>query len=214
MDEVYLSGFGELLVPRHLWRALRRFDAWIEPALIAEWVRLMKGYAARQGRRLADGAIARAMTWSDPSRDVRIARERALRLMEREPLRCVWTGRPLSPASLDVDHCLPWTAWPCDDLWNLLPAHRGVNRRQKRDRLPGDRLLRAARERIQVWWEAGYLKADNPLLPERFRIEARASLPLVDGSEIRLDDVFAGVDLQRLRLKRDQQVPVWEPELS
>ena len=30
-------------------------------------------------------------------------------------------------------------------------------------------------------------------------------------SEPRLDDVFAAVNLQQLRLKNDQQVPVWEP---
>jgi hypothetical protein len=32
LEETYLSSFGELLVPRHLWRALQRFDVWIEPA--------------------------------------------------------------------------------------------------------------------------------------------------------------------------------------
>jgi hypothetical protein len=41
LDLSYLSSFGELLIPRHLWRALQRFDAWIEPALIAEWSRLI-----------------------------------------------------------------------------------------------------------------------------------------------------------------------------
>ena len=50
LDDVYLFSFGELLIPRHLWRALQRFGVWIEPALIAEWSRLMNSYAARQGR--------------------------------------------------------------------------------------------------------------------------------------------------------------------
>jgi hypothetical protein len=71
LDDSYLSSFGELLVPRRLWRALQRFDVWIEPALIAEWSRLMNGYAAKQGRRVPDTTIATAMTWSEPSRDVR-----------------------------------------------------------------------------------------------------------------------------------------------
>lgn len=30
-------------------------------------------------------------------------------------------------ACFDIDHCFPWRAWPCDDLWNLLPTHRAVN---------------------------------------------------------------------------------------
>jgi hypothetical protein len=127
----YLSSFGELLVPRHLWRSVQRFDVWIEPALIAEWSRLISFYAERQGRKISDAAIAGAMTWSEPSRDVRIARDQAIRLMASGRLYCVWSGRALTGASLDVDHCFPWAVWPCDDLWNLLPAHRDVNQNPK-----------------------------------------------------------------------------------
>jgi len=210
VDAAYLSSFGELRVPRHLWRALQRFDVWVEPALVAEWSRLMKSYAETQGRRLGDGAIVKAMTWSEPGRDVRVAREQALRLIEGPGLRCVWTGRALSSSNVDVDHCLPWVAWPCGDLWNLLPTHRSVNQGKKRDRLPGDAILRSAQDRIEQWWEGAYLEAENPVLPERFRIEARASLPIVGGENFQLDDVFAGLTLQRLRLKHDQQVPEWQ----
>ena len=44
--------------------------------------------------------------------------------LKDEGLRCVWTGQPLNRTTLDIDHMFPWTAWPCSDLWNLLPAHR------------------------------------------------------------------------------------------
>jgi len=212
LNEAYLSGFGDLLVPRHLWRALQRFDVWIEPALIAEWSRLMNGYAEKQGRKLPDAKIAAAMKWSEPSRDVRIAREQAVRLIDFGKLHCVWSGRTLSADTLDIDHCFPWAAWPCDDLWNLLPAHRNVNQNQKRDRLPGVELLRSARDRIQEWWERGYLKAGNQVLPERFMAEAKATLPVIEHVEFQLDDVFAALNMQQIRLKHDQQVPVWEPE--
>ena len=47
-------------MPRTLWQALRRFAAWVEPALIAEWIRLMRGYAASQSRTLDEGALAAA----------------------------------------------------------------------------------------------------------------------------------------------------------
>ncbi|MBD0273279.1 MAG: class I SAM-dependent methyltransferase, partial [Acetobacteraceae bacterium] len=52
LDAAYLRGFGVMRVPAHLWRALRRFAAWVEPALVAEWVRLMGDYARKQGRAL------------------------------------------------------------------------------------------------------------------------------------------------------------------
>jgi len=213
LNETYLWSFGELLVPRHLWRALQRFDVWIEPALIAEWSRLMSGYAEKQGRKLSDAKIAPAMTWSEPSRDVRIAREQAIRLIDSGNLHCVWSGRTLSADALDIDHCFPWAAWPCDDLWNLLPAHRTVNQNQKRDKLPGVEVLRSAQDRIQEWWERGYLKAGNHVLPERFMTEARATLPIIEHAEFQLDDVFAALNMRQIRLKYDQQVPVWEPEV-
>ena len=209
LDETYLFGFGRMRIPGHLWRALQRFDVWIEPALIAEWQRLMKSYCTNQGRSVEDTVINNAMIWSEPGRDVKVAREQASRLMVGPGVRCVWTGRLLSDSNLDIDHCLPWASWPCGDLWNLLPAHRSVNQQQKRDRLPSAEILKSARERIEEWWEKAYYKAPSLILPEQFSAEAKASLPIVSGDKFELGDVFAGLTMQRLRLKHDQQVPEW-----
>ena len=52
IDEAYLRRFGELLVP---------VDAWIETAIVAEWVRLMNGYALRQDRKLSEAKVAQAI---------------------------------------------------------------------------------------------------------------------------------------------------------
>ena len=147
LDAEFLGSFGTLMVPRELWRALGRFAAWVEPALIAEWLRLMREYAARQNRVLDEGVLGTAMTWSEPTRDTAVVRERARALLDAGgTLHCAWSGRRLERATIDIDHCLPWTAWQCGDLWNLLPAHRRVNQHEKRDRLPTDDLLRRATE--------------------------------------------------------------------
>jgi SAM-dependent methyltransferase len=122
LDEEYLTRFGSLHVPTHLWAAVQRFSAWIEPALVAEWIRLTKSYAARQGRQVDDARIAAAMTWSEPARDVSTARAQAERLLAAGRLHCVWSGKRLSMNNLDIDHCFPWTVWPCGDLWNLMPS--------------------------------------------------------------------------------------------
>ncbi len=211
LDAEFLAGFGRLDVPRELWQALGRFAVWIEPALVAEWRRLMRAYAASQDRVLDEGALGVAMTWSEPSRGVALPRERALHMIEAGPaLHCVWSGRRLDAASLDIDHCLPWSAWPCGDLWNLLPAHRTVNQREKRDRLPADGLLRAAGAPIQDWWRRAYLEEVGPALPRRFVDEARASLPGLAGDAVPPPgEVFAALRVQRLRLRHDQQVPEW-----
>ena len=208
LDQAYLFSFGEMLIPRHLWRALQRFDVWIEPALIAEWSRLIKYYASRQGTQVDDATIAAAMTWDEPTRDVRLARERALQILVDGYLSCVWSGKRLNRNSLDLDHCFPWSAWPCGDLWNLMPAHRSVNQKEKRARLPSDRLLRSAQDRIIDWWETAYAD-DRPVVSERFWLEAKSSLPSVNSGENTLNDLFDAVCLQRMRLKHDQQVPEW-----
>ena len=149
LNEANLLSFGAMRVPTDLWRALQRFAVWIEPALISEWYRLMRAYAGRQGKSLDEGALNRAMIWADPAQDVALPRERSLQLMASgRAVDCVWSGRRLDARSLDIDHGLPWSAWPCSDLWNLLPAHRAVNQHQKRDRLPSDSTLQAARGRM------------------------------------------------------------------
>ncbi len=211
LDQAYLASFGGLQIPTNIWRALERFDAWIEPALISEWFRLMKSYAASQGRRLDERIISSAMAWSDPVRDVALARQLAIGLLKSgNDVYCVWTGKKLGEQALDIDHCLPWSAWPCGDLWNLMPAQRSVNQRLKRERLPSAQRLRQAQDLIEAWWSTGYFSSPNATIPERFLGEAKASLPSIVGTaQPSLDDVFAGVALQRLRLKQDQQVPEW-----
>ncbi len=42
LDAESLGSFGFLRVPAHVWRALTRFNVWVEPALTAEWTRLMQ----------------------------------------------------------------------------------------------------------------------------------------------------------------------------
>jgi hypothetical protein len=210
LGQEYLASFGDLRIPTKIWRALERFDAWIEPALISEWSHLMKAYAESQGRRLDDRVISSAMEWSDPTRDVALVRQLAINQLHSGTVFCVWTGIELNKSSLDIDHCLPWSAWPCDDLWNLMPAQRIVNQKQKRERLPSAERLRKAQDLILSWWSSGYFSSPNATISERFLGEARASLPSIAGTvQPSLDDIFSGVALQRLRLKQDQQVPEW-----
>jgi SAM-dependent methyltransferase len=209
LDEPYLGSFGEFMVPAALWIALQRYTVWIEPVIEAEWARLMQDHAARQGRVIDRGALARAMAWPDPERDVRVARERALNLLETTPLRCVWSDKPLTRDNLAMDHCLPFAVWSCDDLWNLLPARKDINGR-KSDRLPAANLLRRRQQAILGWWQQGYLSEDTPALGERFGTEARATLPCLGAESLAIDDVFSGLLLQQMRLRHDQQAPVWE----
>ena len=223
LDAPYFWNFGSFSVPRHLWRAFQRYNVWIEPALITEWIRMMTDYAKKQGRKLDEVTVTQGMVWSEPGRAVEVSRGRAVQLLDRGSLHCVWSGNPLTRETLDIDHCFPWSAWPCGDLWNLLPASRNVNQHQKRDKLPADLVLRQSKDRIAKWWERGYVRTNDRLLAEQFTLEASATLPTLDLpagnldgvlAEARLhrllEDVFSAVSLQRLRLSNDQQIPEWE----
>jgi SAM-dependent methyltransferase len=209
LDEPYLSSFGDFLVPTALWIALQRYTVWIEPAIEAEWARLMQRFAEGQGRTLDRAALTQAMAWPDPARDVRVARDRALALIETADLRCVWSEKRLTPATLAMDHCLPFAVWSCDDLWNLLPVDARVNGR-KSDRLPSAQKLRDRQGAILEWWQEGYCRPDAPTLRTRFETEARASLPYLVPGTVTPTEVFSGLLSQHLRLRYDQQAPVWE----
>lgn len=194
LDPDYLGSFGELLVPEPIWRALTRLSVWIEPALVAEWIRIMKEYATGQGQQIGEEIFFQATRWADPERDVRVARELALELLRHNQLFCVWTGQKLKEDSLDIDHCFPWSAWPCGDLWNLLPASRSVSQRQKTDLLPSAERLANAREMIFDWWNAGYLHHTNSLIGRQFLTEAYASLPGIVETQSP-EAVFSGMEL-------------------
>ena len=207
LDGDYLWSFGKLSVPMHLWRAMQRYAVWIEPALVEEWVRLSLRYGNTQSRTIDEGSLRTTMAWVEPNRDVDDVRKRAFDMLDADQnVYCVWTGKALRRNSLDIDHCFPWSAWPCGDLWNLMPSSRVVNQHQKRDLLPNDDTLRKAKDRVLEWWNAAYCAKRD--LGERFRVEANARLPATGlGSD--LEDVFAALGLQRLRLSNDQQIPEW-----
>ena len=230
-----LWAYGTTCVPLYLWIALRRLAAWIEPMLLAEWSRLSIRFAAAQGRTLPYDPVLQALRWISPERDTATVRRIAQGVLDRgKPIHCVWSGDRLTDVRrIEIDHCFPFSAWPCDDLWNLLPASPRANA-VKRDRLVSDAALSRARECIQHWWASAY-RSGGTELARRFAEEAQATLPvggevgrasqggtgLADGEILPgwigetglatdLDEVFAALRYQRLRLRQDQNLPEWE----
>ena len=208
LDGPFLGNFGRLLVPRHLWQAMSRYASWIEPVLVSEWVALMQGYEG-EARQSHDEHLVR-LRWLDPEHDTRLVRELARNLRDHQrPLFCVWSGRRLKD-QFAIDHCLPFAAWPCNDLWNLFPSHPRVNT-IKRDRLPTAGALIDAKDRVLDWWQSVYAGADSPI-KERFIDEAVAAMPTLLSKTAPPDpeDIFDGLMLQRAVLKRNQQLAEWD----
>lgn len=206
LDSGFLRSFGSLRIPRHLWQAMSRYAAWIEPALLNEWIGLMRSYEG-DARRTYDEHMA-LLRWLDPEHDTRQVRDLVLKMREQKrTLYCLWSGRRLRD-NFAIDHCIPFAAWPCNDLWNLFPSDRTVNQK-KGEKLPSADSLVRARERILEWWQTAYGTQDA--IHERFVDEASAALPgtLAASPSPEAEDVFDGLLLQRATLKRDQQLAEW-----
>jgi SAM-dependent methyltransferase len=208
IDQDFLWRFGVTRVPLSVWTALRRMAAWIEPMLVAEWARLMEGYATNQGRLGRQSDAIAALQWREEERDTGFARDIVRdRIAAGKRVTCVWSGAPIGGATACIDHCLPWSAWPCNDLWNLMPAKSKVNL-QKSDRLVTRAMLNEAKPRILAWWDEAYMSSGEGVRA-RFAEEAAMSLPLQNGAELDLEDLFAALDFRRLRLRQDSQAPEW-----
>ena len=70
-------------------------------------------------------------------------------------------------------------------------------------------MLRAAQDKILEWWNNAYREHPNRVFADRFALEASASLPGIVPTDPDLDSYYSAVNLQRLRLKQNQQVPEW-----
>lgn len=207
IDTPFLWSFGELRVPLQIWQALTRYNVWIEPVLIAEWIRLMEGYAGNgqpNVRQLAHSLLA----WADPERDTRIAREAVARMRAAgKAVYCVWSGQRLRD-DYDIDHCFPFAAWPCGDAWNLMPASRQINN-QKSNRLVTQGALERASDTITHWWEGAFLTGGDDAR-SRFFLEAGQTLPLLIERPTAADIIDA-MKVHRIRLAKDQGLRPWEP---
>ena len=207
IDDALLWSFGEFHVPLQIWDALSHYNVWVEPVLVAEWVRLMESYAGQLGPALGQTAYS-LLAWADPERDTSFARAAVERLRsQHKSIYCVWSGQRLRD-DYDIDHCFPFAAWPCGDAWNLMPASKRVNI-EKSNRLVTQTALEQASERITQWWEEAFLSAGTDAR-HRFFLEAGQTLPMLEAGTSPADLIDA-MKVQRIRLAKDQGLRSWEP---
>jgi hypothetical protein len=204
----YLWNFGALRIPTNIYESLERNWVWIEPTVVDEWVELMQGYES--GHR-GQEAYRDALKWrAGDKRDTQQVSNIVTRLLEQEAdLSGVWTGEAMVDSDdIEIDHCIPYSLWGNNSLWNLLPSTKAANQK-KRHRIPSRDLLSGSRERIESWWERAFVESPNC---RRFSIEATASLPGVDvdADEPELDPIYDALVRQVDRMKRDQQVETWD----
>ena len=74
-------------------------------------------------------------------------------LFERHTFTCPWTQKRISnPHEYDLDHLLPVSLYPINELWSLLPVDKKFNQHVKRDCVPSPERLTMA----QPWISLAY----------------------------------------------------------
>ncbi|KXO12835.1 hypothetical protein AKG98_4031 [Moritella sp. JT01] len=204
LDMASLSQWGELSLPETIWNAFSRYACWVEPVLVSEWMKTMKGY---QGNKNPEQqlAIVSSLDWLEAKRSTVESRKRLELLQQTQSQQCVWSGKVLKQ-KFAIDHCMPFSRWPNNDLWNLLPSDCKVNG-QKSDSLPTAKKLKDAKLRITDWWQQAWTN-DNTQ-STRFFAEANIALPGLTTNNTSIDDLFEALELQRGRLKEMQQLREW-----
>jgi SAM-dependent methyltransferase len=218
LDLTTLNAWGEFSLPEHLWIAFSRYACWIEPVLISEWVKTMASYQGNKQYQSPEQQhkLFKALNWLEAKRSTTEVRNRFEKLKQNKGNKhnCVWTDKSLKK-HYAIDHCMPFSRWPNNDLWNLLPSDVKANS-QKSDRLPTETKMKNAKQRITDWWSDAWLEpiTGNSLerghsLMQRFFAEANIALPGLDADNQSIDDLFEALLLQRERLKDMQQLREW-----
>lgn len=135
-----------LVVKAELWQAFHTLSLWVEALCIHEWCLFTERVEQPDGRKIERGSIYTLLTARpDNRRPLNWERNQVdLLLMEGKSFVCPWSERSITqPRQYDLDHLVPVSIYPINELWNLIPANPTANL-QKRDRLPtGERLERA-----------------------------------------------------------------------
>jgi len=182
------------------------YACWIEPVAINEWLTVMLGYEKNQVH-FDEGKLRSALAWIKPERTTEMAREKVKEIKSSgATVSCVWSKKTLH-AAYHIDHCLPFSRWPSNDLWNLLPTSNQSNL-AKSDKLASNQRLQDSKENIQQWRRDAWVDNNNNQ-EQRFFAETSMSLPGLSNNDNNIDDIFEALKLQHVRMKEMQQLRVW-----
>jgi 2-polyprenyl-3-methyl-5-hydroxy-6-metoxy-1,4-benzoquinol methylase len=204
LDSNYLTSFGSFYLPKSIWDAMAQFSVWIEPALLNEWVTQMEKYSTNETKAFTRQQYFDALRWDNPQRNTAKVRQRIDTLMAQQKVHCVWSGKRLNTVEqYSVDHAIPFSRWPNNDLWNLLPSNSRINLK-KSDKLPSALKLNNCRTDILHWWQSAW-QADS----SEFFTQAKFALPMLSKQNNSFDEVFDAFSIQRDRLRDLQQLAEW-----
>lgn len=169
-----LDRYAHFFLPKSYYELFEVMGAYIlgTGSIIQRWAE----FTANLARGKSDVTVSKMLdilsTSPVEAREVRLSQQLFTNLLENQrTLRCVWSDKNISIKSgLNLDHVVPFSVWKNNDLWNLLPASKQVNK-EKSNKIPPKEKLEARREAILHYWTFLY-KSE----PEIFMREVKKSL--------------------------------------
>ena len=126
---------------------------WIEALCIHEWSMFSERVEQENQQKANRGMIYQLLT-DRPDNRRSLSWERNyvdLLLMEDKEFICPWTEKRITNGiEYDLDHLLPLSLYPINELWNLVPADPDFNSNKKRDRLPKPEKLQQAKPHLEL----------------------------------------------------------------
>jgi hypothetical protein len=141
-----------LVIRSDLWQTFQDLSLWIEALCIHEWCLFTERVEQENNKPADRGDIYRLLT-DRPGNRRPLTWERNhvdVLLMEGREFVCPWTKtRIVQGIQYDLDHLLPVSLYPINELWNLVPADPDFNSHTKRDRLPTPAKLQQAQPHLE-----------------------------------------------------------------
>ena len=109
-------------------------------------------------------------------------------MLEGGVFECPWTAKRLAPSGYAMDHIVPVSVYPTNELWNLVPADARFNSHVKRARMPTSPRMAEASLRLARTYD---LYTKSPVLKDALGadLEERFALAPVAGPK----DIAAAV---------------------
>ncbi len=145
-----------LIINKELWKEFLAISLYIEALCIHEWSLFTERKNKESNPDYERGFVYRLLTERpDNRRPLTWERNQIdILLMEKKIFVCPWTERKIRYSNnYDIDHIIPVSAYPINELWNLAPSDPHYNSHTKRNRIPSLPRLRKAYPHLKLTYE-------------------------------------------------------------
>ena len=145
-----------LVVRPELWRVFQSVSLWVEALCIHEWSLFTERVEQMEAVDIDRGVTYRLLTARpDNRRPLTWERNQVdILILEGNDFICPWTEKRIrQPNTYDMDHIVPVSVYPVNELWNLVPSDPHFNSQTKRDRFPTTERLQKAEPHLELAYE-------------------------------------------------------------